>query len=155
MASHARRNEPEPPTYEGDVAAWALSQSEILETLRPDGVDWSNIAEELRDLAAAQFKAYVSALQLVIEHMLKWDMQPERRGNSWAGTIAIQRDHAQEELQANPSFKSRREEALATAWRRGRSAASSAMDIPMRDMPKECLYGWEDLMNRRIEWHEQ
>ena len=137
-----------------DLAGWAYGQAETLQLLRPAGVDWENIAEELKDLGNAQFKGFVSAVQLVMAHMLKWDMQPQRRGNSRANTIGVQRDTALGGLAANPGFKARIEEAMVVAWRRGIRDASSAMDIPLRAMPQTCPYGWDELMFREIDWPE-
>lgn len=152
MADAARTLAELAPAYERDFAAWAHAQAEALRTARPAGIDWQHVAEELTDLGNSEFKAFVSALEKLIEHQLKWDLQPERRGNSWANTIAVQRDHAASELAANPSFAARRDEALAIAWRRGVRAASSAMDKPMRDMPSACPYDWDAIMARPIEW---
>ena len=154
MATLARPAEIAGPSYDEDLAGWAYAQSAALLTLKSEGIDWANIAEELKDLGNSQFKSFVSEVQLVIAHMLKWDMQPQRRGNSWANTIAVQRDTALGELAANPSFKSRIGEALEVAWRRGVRDASSAMDIPLRALPSECPYTWDELMNRPIDWPE-
>ena len=148
------RTEPAGPGYDDDLAGWAYDQSRLLLALRPAGVDWANIAEELKDLGNSQFKALSSALQVVIEHMLKRDMQPVRRGNSWAASIRNHRDHANYELKANPSFRSRINEALEPAWRRGVADASAAMDIPLRDMPRANPYTWDDIMTRPFEWPE-
>ncbi len=153
MATQARLPD-DGPSYDADLAGWAYSQSATLLELRPSGIDWANIAEELKDLGNAQFKAFVSAIELVIAHLLKWDHQPERRGNSWAATIRVQRDHFLTDLAANPSFKSRIDEALAIAWRRGVSAASAEMDVPLRDLPTEWPYTWQQLVNRPIDWPE-
>ena len=117
MASQ-HRVDPAQTGYDEDLADWAYNQSRLLQKLRPAGVDWANIAEELKDFGNSQFKAFASALQIVIVHMLEWDRQPERRGNSWASSIRMHRDHASYELHANPSFKSRIDEALGVAWRR-------------------------------------
>ena len=154
MASHARAA-PLAPTYDGDLAAWAYHQAEILRARQPAGFDWENIAEELKDLGNSQFKAFTSALQVVIAHMLKWDMQPERRGVSWVVSIRNHRDHAQYELDTNPSFRSRIDEALVPAWRRGLADAAGEMDIPLRRMPQENPFSFDDIMNRPFDWPEE
>jgi len=40
----------------------------------------------------------------LIEHLLKWEYQPERRGSSWTRTIVVQRIGIARLLAANPSF---------------------------------------------------
>ncbi len=152
MASQARL--PDEVDYDADLAGWAYAQADLLRALRPAGIDWANIAEELKDLGNSQFKAFSSALAIIIHHMLKWDMQPERRGNSWARSIRNHRNEAKYDLRTNPSFKSRIDEALDMAWQRGVSDASGEMDIPLRQMPETNPYTWDDIMNRPFDWPE-
>ncbi len=153
MASQARLADD--IDYDADLAGWAYAQAELLRARRPAGIDWVNIAEELKDLGNSQFKAFSSALQVVIAHMLKWDMQPTRRGNSWAISIRNHRDMARYELKANPSLRSRIDEALDPAWRRGVGDASAEMDIPLRHMPADNPYSWDEIMNRPFDWPEE
>ncbi len=152
MASQARL--PDDIAYDADLAGWAYAQADLLCTRRPAGIDWANIAEELKDLGNSQFKAFSSAVGVIIAHMLKWDMQPDRRGNSWAGSIRVHRVHAAYELRTNPSFKSRLDEALELAWPQGVGTASGEMDVARRDMPMACPYSWDDIMTRPFEWPE-
>ena len=155
MASQARLAEPSEPTYDGDASAWALRQAELMMSRRPVEFDWANIAEELRGLSTSEFKAFTSAIEIVLVHMLKWDLQPERRGVSWVVSILNHRDHADESLRANPSFKPRIGEATAAAWRRAFRTAASEMGRPLRSSPKANPYTWDDIMTRPFDWPEE
>ena len=42
-------------------------------------IDALNVAEELEDVAKAEFRSLVSAVTIVVLHLLKWDFQPQRR----------------------------------------------------------------------------
>ena len=153
MASHARLADD--VGYDADLAGWAYAQADLLRMCQPAGIDWANIAEELKDLGNSQFKAFGSALEVVLVHMLMWDLQPERRGSSWAVSIFNHRGHAAYELGTNPSFRSRIAEALEPAFQRAVRTAASEMKTPLRAMPQSNPYSREDIMNRSFDWPEE
>ena len=84
--------------------------------------------------------------------MLKWDHQAERRSRSWDNAIAIQRIHYRELLSENPGLKSRRAEALRTAYAIARAEASSETNLPRVSFPKTCPYGWTDILERSFDF---
>jgi hypothetical protein len=96
-----------------------------------------------------QYDKFRSALRLILSHMLKWDHQPDRRSRSWQKTISNNRENVQELLEINPSFKSRRADAVTRAYRAARREAYSQTKLPLQTFPEECPYGWADLMTRR------
>jgi hypothetical protein len=140
--------EPGRATYEGDLYAWALEQAALVRAERIAEVDRENVAEELEALARSQFDKFVSFLQLVILHILKWDHQPERRTRSWWLSIALHRDHARAVLGQNPSFKSRIEEATEIAYRRARLEASRQTKLPLSAFPEACPYSFAQIFDR-------
>lgn len=133
-------------TYTGDLHAWAREQAALLRAGRVAEADALNIAEELNDVAGAQYDKLESALRVLLTHMLKWDHQPERRGRSWANSIATQRRHVARVLRKNPSLKASLEEAIAEAWEDARREASSETDLPLSRFPKVNPYNWTFIM---------
>lgn len=59
----------------------------------------------------------VGRLSILLLHLLKWQFQPARRGNSWRLLIANSRDQLEEHLGDNPSLKSKLDDAMAMAYR--------------------------------------
>ncbi|WP_353199953.1 DUF29 domain-containing protein [Sandarakinorhabdus sp.] len=137
------------PEQDADLAGWAFHQAMLLRSGQLHLADAALIAEELEDVGHEQYDKFESALRLILAHMLKWDHQPERRSRSWQLTIANNRDRARRLLEANPSFKSRRDDAVQNAYRSGRREAYAQTKLPLATFPDECPYGWADLMNRR------
>ncbi len=153
MAGTALRNEPTEyvvPTYKSDYAGWAHYQAMLLRAGQLHLLDRAWIAEEMDDLGHVEFDKLESALRLVLQHMLKWDHQPERRSRGWTTTIALQRIAAERQIEKNPSLKPRQDEALIDAYRAARSYASGETDLPLRTFPPACPYSWDEIMNRRI-----
>lgn len=154
MASTALRNEPGyvVPTYESDYAGWAHHQAMLLRAGQLHLLDRAWIAEELDSLGTHEFNSLRSALALILQHILKWDFQTERRSRSWTVTIAEQRERAQDQIDDNPSLKPRRAEALTRAYRSARRYASMETNLPLKTFPPTCPYDWEAIMHRSIVW---
>jgi hypothetical protein len=91
--------------YESDFAAWAETNAELLRAGRFSEVDLENVAEEIGDLAKSERRALASRLARLIQHLLKWRFQPEKRGTSWQRTILQQRLSISRLLRDSPSLK--------------------------------------------------
>jgi hypothetical protein len=145
-----RHDAPAPPraTYKGDLHAWAREQAALLRAGRPSEADAANIAEELDDVGNEQYDKLEGALRVLLTHMLEWDHQPERRGRSWANSIAAQRLAIAKVLRKNPSLKSSREEAVGEAWDEARLQASSETDLPLDAFPEALPYDWPAITER-------
>jgi predicted DNA-binding ribbon-helix-helix protein len=137
-------------SYEEDAYTWALEQCALLEAGQFDRLDIANLLDEVGDVARREFDKLVSALRVLMQHLLKWDHQPERRSRSWVLSIAEQREQISAVLEDNPGLKSRQDEAARRAYRQGRLGAAKETDLPLDVFPAECPYSWDDLMRREI-----
>jgi len=134
--------------YDGDYYGWVEEQVALLRAGRLDEIDVENIAEELSDMGRTEYHRLHSALKVLVMHMLKWDQQPEHRSSSWEGTIREHRQRIARLLKKNPGLRPRLEEALAEGYEDARICASTETHIPDEDFPKECPYGWDDVLDR-------
>jgi hypothetical protein len=139
------------PGYEADYAAWLDHQVGLLKSDRWSEVDKDNLIDEVESLGRSEFRGFVSAFEIVIAHMLKWDLQPQRRSNSWIASIAEHRERIEQELEDSPSYTARIGEAMRRAWRPARALAASETDLPLKQLPAELPYSFEDVMNREHE----
>lgn len=137
------------PEQDEDLAGWAFHQAMLLRSGQLHLADAVLIAEELEDVGHEQYDKFESALRLILSHMLKWDHQPARRSRSWQLTIANNRDRVKRLMEANPSFKSRRDDAVQDAYRSGRRQAYAQTKLPLATFPDECPYSWAELITRR------
>lgn len=134
--------------YDEDLYAWAQEQAALLRAGRFSEIDVANIAEELETLGRSEFRAYASAYRVLLLHMLKWDHQPTKRSRSWWVSIAVQRGRLKEVLDDNPSLKSRRQDAIARAYREARLMAVDETGLPLVSFPEACPYD-EQAINAR------
>jgi predicted DNA-binding ribbon-helix-helix protein len=138
--------------YEEDPYTWALEQCSLLKAGQFDLLDIDNLIDEVGDVARREFDSLVSALRVLLMHLLKWDHQPELRSRSWALTIAEQRDSVATIMKDNPGLKPRRGEAIERAYRRARLRAAQETGLDVEVFPRECSYPWDDITAREIEF---
>lgn len=104
-------------TYEVDFYAWTVEQANMLRQGRFADADIANIIEEIESLGRSEKRELRTRLRVLLAHLLKWQAQPGRRGNSWRLTIIEQRIRLQEHLAENPSLVPTLPNAIASVWR--------------------------------------
>jgi predicted DNA-binding ribbon-helix-helix protein len=139
-------------SYDADFYSWTIAQSAALREGRWTELDLAHLAEEIEDLGKEQFSKLESALRLILMHLLKWDLQPDRRSRSWVISIRRERMNYLDVLRDNPGLKPRRDEALDRAYGRARLDAAEETELPMKHFPVECPYTFGDILDRSIEW---
>jgi hypothetical protein len=134
--------------YLDDYAAWLAEQAGLLREGRYNELDVEYLLEELESLAGSDFKAFVSAIRIVLLHMLKWDIQTDLHCASWANSIHSHREQMMDELEKSPSYKSRIDEAVIKAYKRARVAAADQTGLPLKQFPEICPFSWPDIRDR-------
>ena len=140
--------------YEDDIHAWAMEQAALLRAGRFTDLDLINLADEVADVGHSSYDKLESDLARIIQHLLKWDYQPERRSSSWASSIREHRRRVLRHLDKAPSLKARQSEALEEAYERGRGDALIETGLNESDLPEDGLYDWDEVMTRPIVWPE-
>ena len=102
--------------YDQDFLAWTRDQADALRRRSANELDWENLLEEVESLGKQQRSELRSHLIILLVHLLKWRLQPERRGRSWELTIAEQRKEAQRVLRQNPSLQPELSTVMAEAY---------------------------------------
>jgi hypothetical protein len=143
-----------PARYDKDLYGWVEAQVALLRANEVSSIDVSQLTQELTDLGRSEFGKLVSSLRLILQHLLKWDHQPERRSRSWANTIEDQRDWIKYRLGDSPSLKPRIQEATNLAYRLARRAAALETMLPDATFPETCPYDWNDITQRPVLWDQ-
>lgn len=136
--------------YDRDFYGWAIEQAALLRAGRLGEVDAAHVAEEIEDLGKSERRELISRLSVLIAHLLKWQMQPERRGRSWKLTIAEQRDGVLDHLEDNPSLRAQMDALLARAWRSGLRAAQAETDLELERFPRSNPWTLEQLLDEEF-----
>ena len=133
--------------YDTDFHAWANEQAALLRAGRLTEADIENIAEEIESMGRSEKRELINRLTVLLLHLLKWRYQPALRSRSWRNTIEQQRLHLTEHLTDNPSLKSKRDEAMASAWRHARIDAEQETGQPRAIFPLACPFLFEQAMD--------
>lgn len=136
------------PSYASDYSAWLQHQIDLMRAGRWAEIDSKHLIDEVQDLGKSEFNGFVSAIEVVLVHMLKWDYQPERRSRSWIASIVEHRRRASQALKDNPSFKSRRADAMMRAYDVATARAAKEADLPIETFPTINPYHWEAITAR-------
>lgn len=115
-------------TYDGDIIAWANEQARLLRAGLFSQLDIEHIAEEIEDVGKSEQRELENRMAVLLAHLLKWQHQPERRGNSWRRTIEDQRGRIARRIGKTPSLKADLDDA---EWWRG--VWADALDIAVKE----------------------
>ncbi len=132
--------------YETDINEWVEQQLKLIKQKQYDQVDWNNIIEEIEDLSKRERNKFLSAIRLIIHHLLKWEYQPEKRSNSWLNTIRRERNNLIFYLEDTPSLKkywSGKE--FERNYRRAKADAVNETGLSEWDFPEKCPYSVEKI----------
>jgi hypothetical protein len=133
--------------YDKDFAEWTRHNAELLRSGRLSEADLEHIAEEIEDMGKREQRSLHNRLARLIEHLLRWQHQPERRGESWRRTIVVQRVGIQRLLAANPSFRPSLPGVVAEAYADAARVVSAVTKRPRLDLPTECPYTFGQLLD--------
>ncbi|MBF0591371.1 MAG: DUF29 domain-containing protein [Nitrospirae bacterium] len=148
--------------YEVDFYQWAFHNADLLRQGRFTEIDLENIVEELEGMAKRDRRELLSRLAVLIMHLLKWQYQPKRRGESWSTTIRNQRTDIKLLLADSPSLKNNIEIVIAEGFieakqgfekETGISADKLSVPFPTVTGPETCPYTLEQLMDHGF-WPE-
>jgi hypothetical protein len=135
-------------SHETDFHAWAFDQAERLRTGKI--IDGKNIAEELEDLGRSERRQLRNHLAVLLQHMLKWEFQQDKRTPSWSATIKEQRRRINRSLAEMPSLKTTLNENIGYAYESAVTFASAETLIPEDDFPTECPYSVEVILGLEV-----
>ena len=137
-------------TYDGDVVAWANEQAALLRAGKYHLLDIEHIADEVEDVGKSEERELASRMAVLIAHLLKWAFQPERRGRSWRGTIALQRKAIDRRLTKTPSLKPELEdpEWQEIVW--GDAVAIAERETGLSDLPEQSPWTFDQVRDQNF-----
>jgi hypothetical protein len=133
------------PLYDQDFYAWANEQAALLRAGQLAAADIEHIAEEIETMGRTEKRELVSRLAVLLQHLLKWQFQPERRSASWEATITVQRRDLADHLADNPSLKARLPEVLAGAYGRALLGAVAETGLARTTFPPDCPWSFAQI----------
>ena len=130
--------------YTQDFYGWTLEQVNLLRSGRLDEVDLKHLIEEIESVGNSERSELESRLEVLLQHLLKWKFQPNRRGQSWRLTIQEQRRRIERRLKHSPSLKNGLDESLEEAYEVARLAAARETAFDVNAFPEQCPWSFEE-----------
>ena len=91
--------------YDKDVILWSRQQAQLLREGQWSHLDIEHLADEIEDVGKSESREIASRMSVLLAHLIKWVLQPERRGRSWELTIKTQRKRIVRRVEKMPSLK--------------------------------------------------
>jgi Domain of unknown function DUF29 len=136
--------------YEADFAEWTRQNAELLRSGRAAEADLAHIAEEIEDMGKRERRSLYRRMRQLIEHLLRWQYQPERRNSTWRRTIIMHRWWIGRLLTENPSFQPLLEDVVAESYQLASKTAALAISCPRERFPQTCPYALEQLLDENF-----
>ena len=132
-------------TYETDFYLWTQQQAALLRQGLLSEVDTAHLVDEIEDMGGSERHALGSYLKNILMHLLKWQYQPQRRGNSWRLSIRNGRDGVDRLIEFSPSLERKMTEQIPAEYRRARTAAADETGLPLTTFPDVCPFTVEQI----------
>jgi hypothetical protein len=150
MAMGKVAEKPKAGLYDTDINLWALEQARLLRDRRWADLDLENVAEEIESLGGSQRSEIWNRQVVLLQHLLKWQYQPEKRKYGWRSTINEQRISIERVIETSPSLHRYPVDILARCYLIARSRAADETGIPEKAFPPHCEYSVEQLLDSRF-----
>ncbi len=136
--------------YERDFYAWASEQAALLRAGKFSAADMENIAEEIESMGRAERNELTNRLAVLLMHLLKWALQPDRRERSWTLTIREQRRQVARNIKQNQSLRPQLEDIMADAYGDAVLAAQREADLPEDVFAANCPWTFDQAMQMEL-----
>lgn len=151
MPKLAEREAPEAGVSpETDYFLWTQEQAALIRAGRWSALDREALAEEIADLGGSQKSEIRSRLTVLLQHLLKWEHQPQQRKYGWRATIVEQRVSLDDVVTMSPSLRVWPAEVLSKAYRLARVRAADETGLPERSFPPDCPYTLAQILDERF-----
>ena len=133
--------------YKTDFFAWTQEQSALIRAKRWSEIDVEHLAEEVEDMRKSERRSLESRLEILLMHLLKWQVQKDRRSNSWRRAIKDQHRRLEKLLSENPSLKAELLEFVEDVYPSAIVAAANETGLDDENFPANCPYSVEQILD--------
>jgi hypothetical protein len=132
--------------YDTDFHEWAETQAAALRNRSANALDWDNIPEEIESLARRDRREIRNRLEVLCQHLLKWEFQPRLRSNIWRSSVREARRQIAGLVEESPTLAAYPAAKLADAYGHGREDAEAETGLP--DLPADCPWTIDRVLDR-------
>ncbi len=132
--------------YEEDFYAWTQEQAKLLQTGLWGALDVANLVEEIESLGKQVRQELRHRLEVLLGHLLKWEVQPSYRSKSWTAILREQRRKILLLLKENPSLKPYLSGSVLIAYENAIDLAIRETGLDESSFSIECSYIDQDFL---------
>jgi len=133
--------------YDEDFFEWTRRSAELLRAGHLEQSDIEHIAEEIEDMGKRDLRGLDSRVEVLLIHLLKWQLQPAKRSPSWQTTIVSQRNRIKRLLRQSPSLRRKIYAHLAGDYEDAVNLAVIETGLPPSHFPRECPFTVEQVLD--------
>ncbi|NYE61434.1 hypothetical protein FHW58_002641 [Duganella sp. 1224] len=133
--------------YETDALIWTERQIALLRAGQFDQLDVENIISELGYQVRKDKREVATRLRRLLHHLLQYQFQPTRIGNSWRQTIATQRRQIDVVLEEIPSLRRLLDDYAARAYPKAVRDAALETYLPASTFPNQLPYTLDQILD--------
>ena len=133
--------------YETDFNLWLEETMVLLKEKKLDQLDIENLLEEVEGMSRSEKDAIENNLIRVLQHLLKWNYQSQKRSPSWAYTIIEHSRRLNKAFKSSPSLKRQFEVVFDECYDAACKAASVETQLPLATFPKSCPFSKSEVLD--------
>ncbi|OKH19430.1 DUF29 domain-containing protein [[Limnothrix rosea] IAM M-220] len=133
--------------YDEDYQLWLQLTVQKLRSGEYESVDWECLIDEIESMGKRDRHRLKSNLIILLMHLLKWDVQAEKRSGSWESSIIEHRRRIIDDLEDSPSLKPYLITILDSAYDTARRRAKAETGLPLQAFPANCSYSIDKILD--------
>ena len=143
----ANLKEAENSLYEQDFCLWLENTAQLLKNGRLSELDIPNLIEEIEAMGRSEKRAVYSNLKVLLQHLLKYRYQPEKRSKSWKATIREHRQRIKRLFKDSPSLKNYFREIITESYQDASKLAADETGLAVDTFPVELPFTVEEILD--------
>ena len=133
--------------YKADFNLWLRETVNLLRKGEVEKLDIENLAEEIEDIGNNRKDALESNLIRVLQYLLKWKYQPQKRTNSWKASITEHSLRLNKALKKSPSLKPYFQDVFGECYQDARLITSQETGLDICIFPETCPFEQVNVLN--------
>jgi hypothetical protein len=133
--------------YQADLNRWLQETANLLRNGDVEQLDCQNLAEEIEDMAGSRKDALESNLIRVLQHLLKWKYQPQKRTSNWKSLITEHSLRLNKAFKKSPSLKPYFEQVFAECYQDARLITAQETGLDISVFPEVSPFAQVDVLN--------
>lgn len=134
------------PLYEQDEHAWVEQQIALMREGKLDLLDREHLIQYLTEMTIRDRRELRSRITVLLQHLLKVQLQPQRLSRSWVNTIVEQQQEIDTLLNSIPTLRTYLPELFDPAYRDAVRRAAKETRIPEQRFPQQSPWTLEQAL---------